>query len=808
MIKLVLLDMNMLLHNIKVALRNLLKYKVQTLMSILSLSIGMVTLSVVHSLMLNFRPSAITHEPYYERACVIEYDSIRGGQSDERIHLNGDIVRALKANGGLRSIEQGPYAPNGYTLGGWAEFTLNNGARRKMQMDVTPIDGNYLNYAGIHSAITGEKIKVLKKNEAVIGISSAKKIFGKLNPVGSRLFLRKGDRSYQLTVVDVYDDFSHSERVLLNGNLYYSPCNLEDMYFDDEYYAVWLDVVLKDHATMKQLEAEVNDRLKPLGLKATVKSLKDSLSGENKVIEMTITLSYLIGSLVLIAAIIGFLRMQTQLFWMRRREISLRITNGATRWQLFGMFATESICIILTACVVAVLMCDWVVGFMANKLSEFADDLGSMSNLYQYSLGIGIVVLLLCLGIVWVVLRRICNSQSLEMGMRKGHSHWFRNLMLGVQVVISMFFLASTFDFVQLADKLAEFNHIPKDERAYESSFYMNTHEADDCKRLRSYLLKLPEVEEYIPYEHGFYRFDELSENEDFVKSLNDSMGKYKNYNYVPINFYTIITSDTSWLDYFHVKVNWKPRAKRVRGVLVNEKMYKKMRQQNVSPNDMLTFEGEVYPIEGTFEKFAYLPDDWNGKSSIIVIAPKMKDECEDYILVPKSGEYAALKTSVQKTIEELEPAVVKPMMLNLRDYLARNMLLVEALRGMAGILAGISLAICLMSIFSTVMLDARTRKKEIAIRKVNGALGRDIAKLFAKTYVVIVGLAIVFAVVSALLFHVVLNMMAGDLQLEISAVAPILLGVGVVVIFIAVIIVWQIRSIMRIDPSEILAKE
>ena len=50
------------------------------------------------------------------------------------------------------------------------------------------------------------------------------------------------------------------------------------------------------------------------------------------------------------------LLMQTQLFWMRRREISLRITNGATRLQLFSMFATEVVMIVLGAYLVAVLM--------------------------------------------------------------------------------------------------------------------------------------------------------------------------------------------------------------------------------------------------------------------------------------------------------------------------------------------------------------------------------------------------------------------------------------------------------------------
>lgn len=56
--------MNMFFHNLKVALRNLLKYKVQTMGSILSLAIGMVTLAVMHSLLLNARARAISDEAY------------------------------------------------------------------------------------------------------------------------------------------------------------------------------------------------------------------------------------------------------------------------------------------------------------------------------------------------------------------------------------------------------------------------------------------------------------------------------------------------------------------------------------------------------------------------------------------------------------------------------------------------------------------------------------------------------------------------------------------------------------------------
>ena len=50
----------MIYHNLKVALRNSLKYKVQTMGSILSLAIGMVTLAMMHSLLLNSRARAIS----------------------------------------------------------------------------------------------------------------------------------------------------------------------------------------------------------------------------------------------------------------------------------------------------------------------------------------------------------------------------------------------------------------------------------------------------------------------------------------------------------------------------------------------------------------------------------------------------------------------------------------------------------------------------------------------------------------------------------------------------------------------------
>ena len=796
--------MNMLLHNLKVALRNILKYKVQTLGSILSLAIGMVTLATVHSFLQNFRMASINHEPYYDRVYNLRFDSIQKRQSDHSIRINGDIVRAVKANGGPRCIEQGPYAPNGMLTGGWAEFTLNGKTKRKMQLHAVPLDRHYPNFVGIRSAITGEKIKVLGPHDAIINEKQAKQIFGDKNPVGASIRLSKDYGNYQLRLVDVYQDLSLTEQN--SSALFYSPWELEDMDLN-QFYAVAFYVVLKEECTPQQLKAEVNSRLKPLGLKVRTEKLKDRLNEEYSTVAIARSITYLIGSLILLAAIIGFLRMQTQLFWMRRREISLRITNGATRLQLFSMFATEVVVIVLVAYFVAVLMGSWICDYLARpQFAEITSELGTISHLYLYSLVIGLVVMMLCLAIIWIVLSRICkHSQALESGMRRSHNHWFRNTMLGVQVMISMFFLGVTFCLLCWVGKMADFNHIPDDERAYKQSLYLQTNAAENVQRLRDKLIHLPQVERWIPYSWGVLQVNELAENKEFSKAAwqGDPYASYNN-----VTSYKIrTTSDTSYLDFFKIKVNWKPKANRKKCILVNEELYKQMRQHHAAPNDILTVdEMDSYQIAGTFQSIPYQGSMKTDIYSFIVIDPKEAYGATHYILVAKPGEYKEMQVAVDRMIQKLEPAVVKPMSSNLRDYMAREMFALEILQNIAWILAIVSLAICLISIFSTVMLDTQTRKKEVAIRKVNGALTKDIAKLFGRTYLVITLIAMIFAVVAILLFHIVLSRTYE--MVKINPVFPIILSIVVVVGFIAAIIACQVRKIMKVDPSEILAKE
>ncbi len=809
--------MNLLQHNIKVALRNLMKYKLQTAISVLSLAIGMLTLSIVYSALQKFSLPLICSQPYYDDAYVVSFDSIQN-KSDDNLGLSGgvrglpisaEIIRAIKENGGLNSIEQGPYVPNRTVENGWAEYTLGDGFRRRMATDISIIDCHYPHYKGMRSSITGKIVKILKKNEAIICQSQAQKIFGDRNPIGAKLMVTMNEKVYHLTISDVYEDLGNMERVPDGNNLYFSPYDLEDMNFET-YYSVWLDVVLKEGRTPQQLEAEVNAHVKPLGLKAKVEKLKDVIKDKTMAQQIGMSVAYLIGSLILLAAIISFLRMQTQLFWMRRREISLRITNGASRWHLFSMFATETLISIVLACVISIIMGMWFHDVIWVNLKDLQEEIGGMEQLWVYEIWISIGVLLLCLLVVGGILSRIGkNAHDLTSKMKKAHSHWFRNIMLGVQVAISIFFVSTTLSFMQFSAKTNEFTHIPQATRLYKESLWVDCNEAENHQQLTEYLVKLPEVKSCIPVkEYGFIPIQELSDKKDITTVIWNRGGWSLKTDHT--NFQTFGIADSSWIDYLGMSVNWLPKVSKERGILVSEKLYKKMRQYRIASNNRLTIRNdEVYPIVGTFKYIPYYDDNWDADFRFVVIDPAISNLSEtSYILVAKEGEFKQLEANVRKTIARLEPAVVKPMAQNLHEHLASRVVTIDTLQTMAQVLSLVSLIICMMSIFSTVMLDARTRRKEVAIRKVNGAMTKDIVKLFGKVYLVIVVLASIIAALAARLFGLIFDEMGSIFGFNINYVISISLGIIGVALLIFGIVAWQIKAIMKIDPSEILAKE
>jgi len=129
-----------------------------------------------------------------------------------------------------------------------------------------------------------------------------------------------------------------------------------------------------------------------------------------------------------------------------------------------------------------------------------------------------------------------------------------------------------------------------------------------------------------------------------------------------------------------------------------------------------------------------------------------------------------------------------------------------DALSLLFGIFSAICLILCLLSIYSAITMSTEKRRKEVAIRKINGAEIRDIILLFSKTYILL------WSGVCLLLFPLIY--FAGNLWLK-TFTQRISLNVfffsGIyfsVLALIFLIVIFRIMEVARCNPADVLKKE
>ena len=807
----------MIVHHLKVAVRNLMKYKLQTVISVLSIAIGIVTLAFVHAFLTEMTFPSLYSQPYADRTFNVglEPTDVSGATADSTggsmppTSFNRDILLALKRDGGPKSVER-MVVTNGAMYGNIIEFQLGDSIRRKASMSFTLIDPGYFNLKGIRSAITGRTISRLKAGEAIISRKMAAMVFGDVDPRGAECPYVSGLCPIPMTIVDVFENVSSFEAPLNNRALYIclgemegDLCGAENGVGRDLYNSRLTTMVLREGCSISQMLQELNARLEPFGLMATAESAVNQ--DDIRLIVIVQTLVHLIGALILIAALIGFLRMQVQLFWMRRREVSLRITHGARRIQLFRLLFAEVVLVVALSVAVAMLMGSWGEHFVYTHFAMFLHKLPfSIQHLGRYSLCIGLLLFLLCALIIWVALARICKAeQGLAAHMRGSRTHLFRNVMLGVQVTISIVFVCGTLTVEQWSDQILKSFNVPNDQAPYKECLYLCADDAGENREtLKREIARLTSLDKMMVHETGYQQIPGIADNPEVLAA-------FGNQSYHP----TLLTADTSVISFYHLRVNWlrKPIASEAY-LLLADSLYHKLRRLGVVTSDVLTVswwygEAQAFPIAGTIAGIPYE----RGEMSILIY-PDAADKATNFVLVPKEGKYRQLLRETNDVIQRVEPSVVKKMALNFHDF-HEEAVLFGNFRIVGWILGIVSLIICAMSIYSTIALDTRSRQKEVAIRKVCGAKSRNIYHLFGRVYLLIVMLSLLIAIPVEVLFHRMMfskEMMTSQAWkgAHTSPLVPCLFGALIVMALIAVIVVWNIRSTMRTNPSEIIAKE
>ncbi len=124
--------------------------------------------------------------------------------------------------------------------------------------------------------------------------------------------------------------------------------------------------------------------------------------------------------------------------------------------------------------------------------------------------------------------------------------------------------------------------------------------------------------------------------------------------------------------------------------------------------------------------------------------------------------------------------------------------------------IAIICLLLAILSVQTSVSADANRRRKEVALRKINGAKARDIAALFVRPY----GVIVLVAFTAGYLLSVVRTVKAvrGEvmtyltLDSYVSWILPVTLAIIVAVV--ALTLLRRVRSIMRTNPADVIKSE
>ena len=812
----------MFLHTLKISLRNLLKYKLQNAISILALAVGMVTLAATHFVLMHLGNPAICDEPYFDRTYEmsfvdIHHEDIAPNPEDgsvafntRQIRINEELHTALTSGGGMVGVEKLFYVDDtpgsSYTI-----IVLPDSTERTMDLTFSRTMPEYLNFRGARSALTGEKIPVLNYNEAVLSETQAKFIFGDKNPVGIKIRMEYLNLEEERVVTDTYtviDVVKTMSTTDVTDRRAFLCVRGSEQKVVEQFYATKYEVLLQEGYTAKDLEHAANLRLQPLGLKAKVESMSEVNKRLNGSVLLVRTIVYLISSMVLLAALVGFLKMQLQLFQMRRREVMLRMVHGASKWSLYGLFLTEVSLVLALALAVALVLMSWLVNFVEVHFKTMFDNLGWVVYGYNTTiLQIFCVVALFSAFIVWVALHRIRKSNTnLAAGLHRNAGHSLRNTMLGIQLIVSLVFLSGTLAFTQFIGLVKDQRNIPENDEHYQECLAINPYNPNDFVALKEYL-QIPRKGIKRAIEHSMMQmsFKETKETPGAKEALGTT------------HFETYFLTDTAFFDFWQRPIKWfVPEDQRKECIVLNQALYTAFDSLGVIKNGTLSLYlswydvYEVWPIGGTYATLPYNHQHFSSHD-LAIFRQNPYGVFGQFIIEPEEGKYHEVMQQLKDEMRRINPLPLRETVLNLRDTHTEELQALLNLQRGAWILSAICALICFMGIWSTIALDTRSRQKEVALRKIHGAKRGDIALLFGRLYLWLIGVASVITIPAGILFNQILQDWGRQQFIPphlISPVMPLLLSICMTTFVILLVVSLHVRTVMKQNPAEIIAKE
>ena len=543
-----------------------------------------------------------------------------------------------------------------------------------------------------------------------------------------------------------------------------------------------VDVVLKEGADVN----EINDRLSL--------TLVDDGEGNSKILQLAgfhenpgdrigKALLSILSILVLLVAVTNYLKHLVMVLKQRNRANIIQYSLGARQSSLTFMLVAEVIIILLLSFAIAqyitFLVCSWVnqTVYMGDRYFHLAD-LIWLNTLTTVCIAfVGIVVCRIAVYGQNKVLRNRIVAYQRERKVLK-------YIIIGIETSVAVMALASVLNIAYTAPR--PYNPLSRSE--IRRTFYVETEEGDSytdnqqafCNMVR----RMPQVE-------------------DMVSSESDWNGSHAGQFNVQGRTEWLFEKgyDIRYFQFFNIPIEWLDPTHPTSGYLIDRLTYERYMKDSVDLSSISsTISNTVFPVHitGVYEHYM-LGDPYETARDVgglFHYHPISEYDTNFFVRFREGVSKTEAEALLRNAWKEVNPSSMEDVRIisipKYDDDEYRFAALGFQIGGMVCIL------LVILSVTSSISAETNVRRKEVALRKINGAKGRNIMALFIKPYCIILAVAFPIGILASLALE--------GYSRPFVWIAPVTL---VAIALIVALSVWgKIRAIMRTNPADVIKSE
>ncbi len=576
----------MIKHYIKVAFRNLAKYKTQTIISVASIGVSVAIFALISTVMLNINGDPLLKQDYVDDVAVMFISTNSDRTSD-------DISSFTISNRQFKTVEK-VFLPASQKK----SMTVSSDNLDPISANAAHVDREFLKWCAYKSAVSDKLVENIDYHKVIISRNLGNKLFGDYkSAVGKQLKVQYADENNSETrdfqIVDVIEQFPLNDSKLPNNvDIFYSAD------FGSQYTATKAYLSIRPDKTLEDVVEELASYLGVPVSDIYVWRYRAWREMDNKRAIISSRAIMFFMYLFVIVSLSLALRQWLQLFTMRQREIAIRKSLGSKKIHILKMLITEELGSIISAFLLTTLCCLLAISFLENNFQEILDTMNfDRVKIFGMTLSCYLSIMVICLIADWYTVKHISSNKSGLALQMKPKKHRLRNIGICIQIVICIIFLSITTVFALGFNRIEQQLGIPSDKSRYERGLMIHADRMSE-----SQILKIQE---------GLHHIDEVEQIMNVatagisVEYADSTRGFARAY----------FQRGNDVVDFYDIHINYLNSQRPLqRSALVNHEIKDKMTETGEWGTEKIMIDGTQYDIAGWFDKMPF----W-GKPAVIL---------------------------------------------------------------------------------------------------------------------------------------------------------------------------------------------